>query len=57
MEPLDAMEPPKTKKALQRALGMFSYYSKWIPNFSDEAYDLFKAEKFPLKENEVAAFY
>ena len=35
---------------------MFAYYSKWIPRFSEEAYDLYKATEFPLKRKELAAF-
>ena len=50
------MEAPKSKKALDRVLGMFAYYSKWIPKFSDEAYDLYKATEFPLQNKELAAF-
>ena len=41
---------------MQRLLGMFAYYSKWIPNFSEEAYVLFKTTEFPLGEAELAAF-
>lgn len=35
MKPLEEMAPPTSKKALERVLGMFAYYSKWIPKFSD----------------------
>ena len=48
MKLLEEMDPPKTKKALERILGMFAYYAKWIKNFSDEAYDLYKVTEFPL---------
>ena len=50
MKPLEELDPPTTMKGLQRLLGMFAYYSKWIPKFSDEAYELYKATKFPLNE-------
>lgn len=56
LKPLQDMEAPKSKKALDRVLGMFAYYSKWIPKFSDEAYDLYKATEFPLQNKELAAF-
>ena len=55
MKPLEKLLPPENKKAMQRLLGMFAYYSKWIPNFSEEAYVLFKATEFPLGEVELAA--
>ena len=42
---------------MQRLLGMFAYYSKWIPNFADEAYSLYKATNFPLNDHELKAFY
>ena len=43
MRPLEEMPPPTSKKGLLRVLGMFAYYAKWIPKFSEEAYDLYKA--------------
>ena len=41
---------------MQRALGMFAYYSKWIPNFSDIANPLYKSNKFPLDSKAEEAF-
>ena len=35
MKPLEEMAQPTSKKALERVLGMFAYYSKLIPKFSD----------------------
>ena len=56
MKPLEELEEPTTMKALQRLLGMFAYYSKWIPNFSDEAYELYKVTEFPLNQKQSEAF-
>ena len=56
MKPLEELEEPTTMKALQRLLGMFAYYSKWISNFSDEAYELHKVTEFPLDQKQSEAF-
>ena len=31
---LNNLQQPTTKKELQRILGLFSHYSKWVPNYS-----------------------
>jgi len=31
---------PENPKALERVMGMFAYYSKWLPRFSDPALPL-----------------
>ena len=36
LKPLLEMPPPTTLKAQKRLVGMFSYYSKFIKNFSDK---------------------
>ena len=36
LRPLLEMPLPQTKTELQRALGMFSYYARWIPDFSSK---------------------
>ena len=56
MQPLEEMDPPTSRKGLQRVLGMFAYYSKWLPKFSEEAYSLYKATEFPLKQKGLEAF-
>ena len=35
LKALDEMPPPSNAKSLQRALGFFAYYAKWIANFSN----------------------
>ena len=35
---------------------MFAYYTKWIPQFSDRAQPLYKAESFPLDSEALGAF-
>ena len=35
LSPLEELPPPACRKSLQRAMGMFAYYSKWIKDFSN----------------------
>ena len=32
LQPLRDLTPPQSKKAQERLVGMFAYYSKWIPS-------------------------
>lgn len=36
LQPLLEMKIPTTKKGLERLVGMFAYYAKWIPGFSQK---------------------
>ena len=56
LKPLQELEPPQTLKSLQRILGLFSYYSKWIPEFSDKVFPLLRAKSFPLEPEALSAF-
>ena len=42
------MTPPSNLKSQKRIVGMFSYYSKFIKNFSDKIYPLNHNETFPI---------
>lgn len=53
---LENMPMPMDIKALKRTLGFFSYYSKWIPNYSETVYPLIHSNCFPLTENAIKAF-
>lgn len=55
LKPLLDLPVPEDSSALQRALGMFSYYSKWIPNFSEKIRPLLKS-KPPLNNEAVETF-
>ena len=48
LQPLQELPPPTCLKSLRRVLGMFAYYAKWIPNFSDKIQPLQNVESFPL---------
>ena len=55
--PLKDLEVPKSKKELQRILSLFSYYSKWVPNFSEIIRPLVQNEAFPLSNDAISAFH
>lgn len=55
LRPLRQLELPKDLPSLRRALGMFSHYSNFIPNFSDKI-KVFKNPKFPLGPSAQLAF-
>ena len=59
MSPLLEFPLPKTKKELDRFVGLSVYYSKWIPSFASLTEPLFAAKKnpsFPLNEAACQAF-
>jgi len=47
---------PSSAKELKRVCGMFAYYSRWIPNFSQKARPLLLAFHFPLGPEAERAF-
>ena len=48
LQPMRDMPPPHDAKSMKRIIGLFSYYSKWIPKFSDKIASLTKNTKYPL---------
>ena len=56
LTPLLELTPPTDMKSLKRILGFFSYYSKWIKNFSKKISLLVKANSFPLNAKELESF-
>ena len=56
LTPLWDLPPPSTSKSLQRVLGLFAYYAKWIPKFSDRIERLKSVKHFPLKDKELSDF-
>ena len=56
LEPLKNLPVPQDSKALRRAVGMFSYYSKWIPKFSEKIRPLTGVASFPLDPDARDAF-
>ena len=43
-------------KELKPVSGLFSYYAKWIPNFSTKAFPILHCNAFPLSNEAVIAF-
>ena len=56
LRPLRELPMPHDPKSLKRIVGLFAYYSKWIPNFSDKVAPLVRNTKFPLDEACKSAF-
>ena len=56
LKPLMDMSIPNNSSALQRALGMFAHYCRWISNFSEKMHPLLGKKKFPLCRDVVSGF-
>ena len=56
MRPLRELQIPQDSKALKRCLGLFSYYSQWIPEFSDRIKPITSCKSFPLSQEAVEVF-
>lgn len=56
MKPLQEMRPPEDMEAFNRPRGMFAFYVKWIPEFSNKIHLLVKVNQFPLSEENLQAF-
>ena len=56
LQPLRELPIPQNKTSLRRVLGLFSYYSQWIPKFSDKIRLLITANSFPLDSELIKTF-
>ena len=56
LKPLRDLPAPKDGKALKRAIGLFSYYSQWIPKFSELIHPLVACTEFPLNSTLLSSF-
>ena len=56
LKPLMELPPPSSGKSLKRVLGLFAYYAKWVPQFSDYIRKLKSVKKFPLGSEELRDF-
>ena len=56
LRPLRELPVPHNSKSLNRCLGLFSYYSQWIPTFSDRIKPITSCKSFPLSQQAVEAF-
>ena len=50
------MKPPNTNRELKRAIGLFSYYARWMENFSENAAPLLTCETSPLQGDALKSF-
>ena len=48
LRPLQELPEPRDKKSLQRLIGLFAYYAKWIPSYSEKIRPLISVSSFPL---------
>ena len=56
LRPLRELPIPHDSRSMSRCLGLFSYYSQWIPKFSDRIKPLASCKTFPLPSTAVEAF-
>ena len=54
---LNDVQQATTKKELQRILSLFSYYSKWVPNYSALIRPLVQNDLFPSSKDALNAFH
>ena len=56
LKPLNELPVPSNNKKLKRSMGLFSYYSQWIPKFSELVHPLVNSTDFPMSSQLVATF-
>ena len=56
LQPLRDLPPPTGMKDQKRVIGCFSYYSKWIKDFSRKLKPLIQNKIFPLENTTLEAF-
>ena len=54
--PLRNLPVPRDSKSLNKCLWLFSYYSQWIPEFSNRIKPLKSCKSFPLSPEAVTTF-
>ena len=56
LQPLLALPAPHDMPSLRRTIGMFAYYAKWIPKFSEKVRPLNTTDTFPISDEAKSAF-
>ena len=56
LTPLRNLPEPDSIKSQKRVIGLFSYYSAWIPKFSDKIHSLVTNTTFPVPANVKSDF-
>ncbi|CAM1308932.1 Uncharacterised protein r2_g1910 [Pycnogonum litorale] len=55
LAPLHNLLAPQDMKQLQRLLGFFAYYAKWIHKYSEKIQSLVNVKQFPLSGEQIEA--
>ena len=56
LKPLQELPVPRDLPSLRRAVGLFSYYSQWVSNFSQRIHPLVHNKSFPMDDQAESAF-
>jgi hypothetical protein len=56
MRPLLELPLPRDSKSLQRIIGFFAYYAKWVPMYSSKVRPLIDTKSFPLTNEAISSF-
>lgn len=56
LTPLKEMPNPSCNRSLKRAIGLLSYYSSWIANFSSRISPLLNVKHFPMNQDATETF-
>ena len=56
LRPLLEFPEPRSNKALQRCIGLFAYYAKWVPNYSTKIRPMIECKSLPLSASALEAF-
>ncbi len=56
LRPLQELPVPTDTKSLSRCKGLLSYYSQWIPRFSERMNPINNCKTFPLSDDAIVAF-
>ena len=57
LRPLLEYPEPQSMKALQRCIGLFAYYAKWVPDYSNKVRPLIDCTSLPLSPEALQAFH
>ena len=49
VQPLFDLPLPQSNRELQRMIGLFAYYARWIPSYSEKVRPLIKSHIFAIK--------
>ena len=55
VQPLFDLPLPQSNRELQRIIGLFAYYARWIPSYSEKVRPLIKSQSFPLSDEAIFA--